>query len=87
MRYQTNEHAAEDKQQKIYGNLSRAEKFAVDRALELARKGDYDGAMASFVSDRSKTGAGSVLEHRILQNYADSVKHFKEGLLGFYYYK
>lgn len=56
----------------------------VDRALNLAKEGDYDQAIASFVSDRSKVGAGSALDVPILQSYADGVDRFKEGLLGFY---
>lgn len=75
-----------ERQTAIYDGLSRNRKWAVDRAMEYARQGDYNQATASFVSDMSKTGQElTPLAFMILQSYTQSEERFREGLLGFFF--
>lgn len=75
-----------ERQSAIYDGLSRNRKYAVDRAMELARQGDYDQATVSFVSDISKIGEElTPLAFEILQSYTQSEERFREGLLGFFF--
>jgi hypothetical protein len=72
-------------QQEVYDGLLDRERFAVDRAMKIAERGDYKEATASFVSDIYKAGRLlGPMTHGTLGIYSGSLDKYREGLLGFF---